>query len=125
MFENEWFPKANALGIGWKEFWNMNPHIINLMIKGHNEKQEEELAKSNFVAYLQGRYFAEAILCTVGNMLSGKSAKKHKYPEKPYGLNEKEELTEEKIQKQRELFMTKLMLMKTNYDLNKENDSVS
>ena len=42
LFENEWFPKTNAIGISWDEFWHMNPDIINLMIKGHQEKIKQQ-----------------------------------------------------------------------------------
>lgn len=40
-FENEWFPKANAIGISWREFWSLNPHIIKCLMKGRNEQQKE------------------------------------------------------------------------------------
>lgn len=42
MFENEWFPPANAMGVTWQEFWGMNPHIINCLQKGHEEKMKEQ-----------------------------------------------------------------------------------
>lgn len=41
LFENEWFPKANAIGISWKEFWTLNPHIIKCLLKGKSEQQKE------------------------------------------------------------------------------------
>lgn len=118
MFENEWFPKANAIGITWEQFWTLNPHIIMCMIKGHNERIKEEMDILNFISHLIGRYVADSILCTVGNMFSGKTAKKYKYPDKPYELNGDKELTEEELQKQRELFVAKLMVMKSNFEIN-------
>ena len=51
-------------------------------------------------------------------MFSGKTAKKYKYPDKPYELNGDKELTEEELQKQRELFVAKLMVMKSNFEIN-------
>lgn len=96
----------------------MNPHIINILIKGHAEKTKEEIEKANVIAHLQGQYIAEALLCTVGNMFSGKSSKKHKYPNKPYELNKsKKEMTEEELQRQRELFVAKLQVMKANFEI--------
>ena len=75
------------------------------------------------LSHLQGQYIAEAIMCTVGNALSGKSGKKHKYPDKPYKLNTsiQEEMNEVEMQKQRELFVAKLMAMQTNFELNHKN----
>lgn len=115
-----------AIGISWNDFWRLNPRIVKLIVKGYREEEEQKLREKNLIAHLQGKYFAEAILSTVCNMLSSKSSKKYEYPEKPYDLyNKEQDLTEEKLQKQRELFVTKLMLMQTNYELNHKNDSVS
>lgn len=59
-------------------------------------------------------------------MFSGKSSKKYEYPSKPFDLYKKE-LTEDELQKQRELFVAKLMAMQTNFELNHKikGDSVS
>lgn len=75
------------------------------------------------LAHLQGQYFAEAIMATVCNALSGKSGKKYEYPSKPYKLNTstQEEMSEKEMQKQRELFVAKLMAMQANYELNHNN----
>lgn len=117
MFENEWFPKVNAIGVTWEEFWTLNPHIVKLLIKGHKEKVQEELEIANLIAFYQGQYNMFSLLATVGNMFSGKSSKKYEYPSKPFDLYKKE-LTEDELQKQRELFVAKLMAMQTNFELN-------
>lgn len=124
MYENEWFPQANAMGVTWNEFWKLNPHIIKLLIKGDNEKQKKELEMLNIAAYNQGQYFTHSILCTVGNMLGGKQSKKHKYPSKPFEIYKKEveeEFTEEQLQEQREAFVAKLMTLKYNFDAEQRN----
>ena len=96
----------------------MNPHIILLMLEGYNEHEKAEIRKQNYLAHLQGQYICEALLATVGNMLSKRNAKKYQYPEEPYDLKEKREFTEEELQTQRELFVAKLEAMKTNFELN-------
>lgn len=117
MFENEWFPLANSIGISWSDFWNMNPRIIKLMIKGNREREKRDLEIKNALAHLQGQYFVEAIMATVCNQLSGKTGKKHEYPKKPYEINKNQELTEDELQKQREAFVAGLMVMKSNFEL--------
>lgn len=87
------------------------------MIKADNEKRKYDFEYQNSIAYLHGRYMVEALDATVGNMFRKKTAKPHTYPEKPFELENKKELTEEELQKQRELFMAKLMVMKSNFDL--------
>lgn len=67
--------------------------------------------------HLQGQYIAEAILATVGNMFSSKSAKLHKYPKKPYEIfgKEKIELTEEEKQRQVDLFFAQEKARRSNW----------
>lgn len=91
--------------------------------RAYKDKAESDLHEKNMLAHLQGMYIAEAIMATVGNALSGKSGKKHKYPDKPYELNTsiQEEMNEKEMQKQRELFVAKLMAMQANFELNHEN----
>lgn len=91
--------------------------------RGYKERTETDLHEKNMLAHLQGMYFAEAIMSTVGNALSGKSGKKYKYPDKPFELNTsiQAEMNEKEMQKQRELFVAKLMAMQANFELNHEN----
>lgn len=79
-------PQVLMLGISYKEFWELNPHIVNILVNAETKKQKAELRKQNALCHLQGRYFAEALLATVGNMLSSKG-KKFEYPDEPYTLN--------------------------------------
>lgn len=76
--------------------------------------------------WIMGVYVQCAVETAVERNLAGRKAKS-KYLKKPLMQDvedKRKHLTEEELQKQREAFMAKLMLMKTNYDLNK-NDSVS
>lgn len=74
-------------------------------------------------AYFDGYYTYEAVAISLANAFRGKGQKALKYREKPI-LQEIEEknrpMTEEEIQKQRDLFVESLKTMKTNYDLSKK-----
>ena len=98
-----------------------------VLLKGYNEKEEIELKKQNIFAHLQGQYIAEAIASTIGNAFRKKGSKPYQYPKNPYEFNKKEELTEGELQKQRELFVARLQVMQSNFELNhkkeKKNES--
>lgn len=121
MFENEWFPKANAIGVSWKEFWGMNPHIIKLLLKGHDIKTKMEDEKM----WMMGLYVASALDSTVCNafLWRRKGEKGHGYEKQPFLQKQIKENTEEELQRQRELFVAKLEVMKANFELNKEGDN--
>lgn len=69
----------------------------------------------------------EVVMSHFGAGLAGKKSKAQ-YIEKPFlqqaKENNEQELTEEELRKQRELFVAKLLIMKSNFDLNhpKETD---
>lgn len=125
MFEEEWFPKANSIGVGWNDFWKTNPRIIRLLLNGHTEKQKQEVKIANALFHLQGQYFAQAINSTVGNMFKKKGSKPHEYPQKPFDIGSQKDLSEEELQLQREAFMAGLLAMKANYELNHEDSKGS
>lgn len=115
MFENEWFPAAHSIGVSWDDFWRMNPHIINLMIKGHKEK----LKQIDFMNWISGQYMLSAVLVAVEKNLAGRKARA-KYIKEPImkQMEEQQEPRSEKdIQKKRELFVARLQAMKTNWDI--------
>lgn len=124
MFEKEWFPIANGLyGVTWSEFWSMNPHILNCLHDGY-EVKEKSKDEENWVL---GQYFMSALDATVCNAMlwRKKGAKAHNYIKKPIlhdikdnVKKEKPQLSEEELQRQRELFVAKLEVMKTNFELN-------
>lgn len=62
-------------------------------------------------------------MATVGNMLSGKNAKKHDYPEKPYDLNldVSEEQKERENERKLDLFAAQLTARMNNFNLNLSN----
>lgn len=97
--------------IDWSSPADMKPYL-----KAHNE----ELKEKDYLAWIQGQYTLSAVSVAVEHCLAGRKAKS-KYIKKPL-LQELEEqngpMTEEEIQRQRELFVAKLQAMKTNFELN-------
>lgn len=75
---------------------------------------------NNAMAYLHGAYVREALLSTVGNMLSGKHSKTIEYPDKPYDLNLDGKKEEREKEKQLELFAASLTAKMHNFNLSKE-----
>lgn len=74
----------------------------------------------NSIAHLQGAYIVEALLATVGNMFSGKSAKRHDYPNSPYDLDLDGKKKEQEQEKQLQLFAASLTARMNNFNLAKE-----
>lgn len=101
----------------------MNPHKVMPYVRAKEMEIDNRRQMENEIAYLNGIYVRDALLCTVCNMLGGKSSKKFEYPKEPYEVFQKQEepheLTEEeKIKKTEELFL-RLNIMKSNFDLAK------
>lgn len=115
MYQNEWLPYALSIGIDEERFWTMNPRKMKPYTEAYRILKKEQ----NFMMYIQGRYFADALLCTVGNMFKDKHSKAFDYPKEPYSLFEaKVELTEEEKQRQRENLILSLKIMQTNFNIN-------
>lgn len=97
----------------------MNPHIIKLLLKGHEEKIKEQ----DYLAWLFNQYTMSAVSVAVEHCLAGKKAKS-KYIEKPImqKIEEKQEenrqLTEEEKKRQTEKLFMQLRIMGANFNLN-------
>ena len=114
-YEHEWMPKVLPLGTSYQEFWELNPRIINVMVEAYNEAKKNEIRTANMLYHLEGMYFMDALVSTVGNMFRGKGQKAFEYPKEPYTLDlEYEEgldITDEAerdIARQRREFVTSL-----------------
>lgn len=81
---------------------------------------KRRIEQENTMAHLQGAYFVEALLATVGNMFSQKNSKKHDYPDRPYALNLDEEQKQSEEERKRELFAASLTAAMANFRLSKE-----
>lgn len=98
----------------------MNPRRIMIHSKANGIKVRRDFEWANVIAHLQGQYFCEALLATVGNMFKDKKTEAFEYPKKPYEFGKSvEDLNEEEIQKQRDLFVARFMAMQSNFNLAK------
>ena len=127
-YENEVFPKACAIGITWEEFWKMNPKILGLHIKAHQERIKEQ----DYLAWLQGKYIHQGFSVVLSHVFSKNS--NAEYPKTPYMENVELEdkpinnADDEQKKKQAENYMLRLQLMATNWNMNnkdKKNDNKS
>lgn len=57
------------------------------MVKAYNEAKKNEIKQANMLMHLEGMYFVDALLATVGNMFRGKGQKAFEYPKEPYSLD--------------------------------------
>lgn len=95
----------------------MNPHIISLMSEGYKLK----IKNMDRQMWLMGNYILSSVSVAIEHCLAGRKAKS-KYLEKPLMEQANNELSEKDLQKQRELFVAKLMTMKTNFELKHKKD---
>lgn len=82
------------MGVTWQEFWKMNPHIINCLQKGYEERIKQE----DYLQHLwYGTYGVSAVSVAIERCFSQKA--KSKFIEKPIfsSLSENAGLTQEQI----------------------------
>lgn len=91
---------AITYGMSVKEFWEDDPDLFWAYRFSYFTKLKKEQEKFNNNAWLQGAYFHEAITVALYNAFS---KQKVKYSEKPYGFEERAEVTEEQRKKQIEI----------------------
>lgn len=107
-------------GVSYKEFGKLTMKDIKIISNAYAEKLQADFKIADALAFVQGRYMVDALLCTVGNMLGGKKAK-FTFPEQPYTTAKQEsELTEDEIELQRQQFIAALQTMQHNFEINKE-----
>ena len=110
-------PYALSIGVDIASFWALNPHSLLLIADGYEMAYKRQIEANNAMAYLQGAYFREALLSTVGNQLSDKRTKKYKYPDKPYDLNLDGKKEEREKEDKLQLFVAGLNTAMTNFNL--------
>lgn len=85
----------------YSDFWHGD---VN-MVRAYRKADEMSRRRQNEALWVQGIYIRDALICTVGNMFSGKGAQKHEYPKEPYAITELEirerEEREAKIREER------------------------
>lgn len=105
------------MGVDLGSFWHLRPHDLFLIAEGFNIALKRQIESDNAIAHLQGMYFTEALMATVGNMLSDKNSKKHEYPSKPYDLNIDGNKSERERESQLQLFAANLTNAMNNFNL--------
>lgn len=93
----------------------MNPTILNAHMKAYETKRkimDEQM-------WVMGHYIMSALDATVCNnsLWRGKHGKPHEYIKKPLMQSASGKMSEDDIQKQRELFVAQLKAMKMNFDV--------
>ena len=110
------------MDIPYNLFWRLNPKKLKPFQEAYRIKQKN---RDEEMWAFCGNYVLSAVITAVDSCLNGQKARS-KYIEKPLlkdRLNDEKEMTEEELQRQRELFVAKLLVMKTNFELNnKKND---
>lgn len=91
MYEKEIIPNCIAIGISYKEFWHMNPKIIECYIAGHTLKKKEQ----DIMNWYLGQYVLSAVATALDNGFNGKKAKSEYIKEpimssKYFGLSQDE-----------------------------------
>ena len=86
---------------------------------------KRQLEYDNHMAYIQGAYFLEALMASVGNMFKKKGQKANEYPDKPYSLDTetpKQDKDETEEERQRKLFAAQLSTAMSNFNLSKSKE---
>lgn len=103
----------------WEEFWHLNPRIIKLLIKGHEEKIKEQ----DYLAWLFGQYTLSAVSVAVEHCLAGRRASS-KYIDRPILQNvpQNHSMTEEEKQRAVDLFFAQEKARRVNWRRNHSKD---
>ena len=106
------------MGISYTEFLHMTPKKLNYCLKGYRLKQNMKDAEAYSCV---GNYVLSAIIYSLDHVLNGRKAKTE-YPSEPVSAAREKNEKEDYLRKQRELFVAKLKIMKSNYDLSHPKD---
>jgi hypothetical protein len=119
-YEKELAPQILAMGVSLSEFWEMNPHSIEVILDGY--KLKRKIADEQ--QWLLGGYVFSAVSTAMGNAFRKKNTKAKSYfeeVEKPFLSNIDKKtsagLSEEEIQRRRELLMAQLRTKQSNFEL--------
>lgn len=115
MLEKEVFPQAYVMGVTWEQFWKLNPRKLDSIFAGYKAKLKEDDYKN----WLNGIYTQSAVFVSIDIALNGRKSKS-KYLKRPLleEMENQQNMSEEEMQKQRELFVAKLLAMQANFNIN-------
>jgi hypothetical protein len=69
-----------SIGMSYDEFWNQDVTLV----RAYRQADDLRRRRQNEMLWMQGIYMRDALLCTVGNMFSGKGSAPIEYPKEPY-----------------------------------------
>ena len=87
-----------SIGMTYDEFWNQDVTLV----RAYRKADELKRRRQNEALWMQGLYIRDALLSTVGNMFSSKSATPNEYPKEPYPITE-EQIAEKKREEHRRM----------------------
>lgn len=87
-----------SIGMSYDEFWNQDVTLVRV----YRQADDLRRRRQNEMLWMQGIYMRDALLCTVGNMFSGKGATPIEYPKEPYPVTA-EQIAEKKEAERREM----------------------
>lgn len=85
------FPMYINMGMTADEYWNGDYELLPCYRKAAKEK----LKNDNYMAWLQGLYVYEAMICVAPTFNSLKPTKPHDYRERPIPITREEQIEEE------------------------------
>lgn len=80
-----------SIGMSYDDFWEGDVALPKFYREAYKLKQERELNQTNFAAWLQGFYNAQAYAVVLGNAFAEKNADPLEYFDKPIPLDGKQE----------------------------------
>lgn len=111
---------AFSIGISMQEFKHLTPKKLGYCLKGYGisqKRKDEEM-------WRMGLYVQSAVSTAIEHNLAGKKAKS-KYVERPLLENtaiKDKEMTENEIKQKRLSFISKMSVMKANFDSTKKEE---
>lgn len=115
-WEAELLPQCLAMGIGYNEFWTLNPRKLKVYTEGYKLKRKVHDEEQ----WLLGGYVYGAVSAAIGNVLRKKNQKSQTYfdlIEKPFFKDmASEDIPEEEKQKYINAFMAQLHVMQNNFE---------
>lgn len=107
-----------AMGISYEDFWKLNPRSLTVILNGYKMKRKV-MDEQN---WLLGGYVFSAVSIAMGNAFKKKSQKSVSYFEElkhPFLKDiDKDKLSEEEIQKKRQLLFAQLRTKQANFEIN-------
>lgn len=111
-------PLALTIGIPYKTFFKLVPNELRAFYKAYKNGKK---IKDEEMWTWWGNYGISALIVAIDRCFGGKKSKAEYIKEPILSKTfENNKLTEEEIQKQRELFVAKLQIMQTNFELSKK-----